>query len=44
MTSFKQPDDAQHQVKCTIDELDEIKTELEAEKATTHTKGYISTL
>jgi len=44
MTDFKQPDDAQHHVECTIVELDEIKTELEAEKSVAHAKGYISAL
>jgi len=44
MTSVQQPDDAQHRVECAIEELDEIKTELEAEKAVAHAKGYISAL
>lgn len=41
MANFNQPGDAQHQARCTIEELDEITTELDAEKAVAHTKGYI---
>ncbi|MEW6342281.1 MAG: hypothetical protein AB1704_16635 [Pseudomonadota bacterium] len=44
MTILKQPDDAQYRVECTIAKLDEIETELEAEKAVAHVKGYISAL
>lgn len=44
MTNFKQPDDAQRQVECTIAELAEIEIELEAEKSVAHAKGYISAL
>jgi len=32
MAAAKQPEDAQHHVECTIAALDEIETELEAEK------------
>ena len=44
MTTFKQPDDAQHKIECTINELDEITSELDAEKSVAHAKGYISAL
>ena len=41
---IKQLDDAKHRVKCTIEDLNEIQTELAAEKAVAHAKGYISGL
>lgn len=44
MTIVKQTEDARHRVECTIAELDEIETALEAEKAVAHAKGYISAL
>lgn len=44
MATIKQPDDAKRHVECTIADLDEIQTELEAEKAIAHAKGYISGL
>ena len=44
MTKFKQPDEAQHNVDCTIDELNEITSEVDAEKSVAHAKGYISAL
>lgn len=44
MTMTKQPDDAKHKVECTIEALIELQTELEAEKAVAHAKGYISGL
>lgn len=44
MTKFKQPDDAQHTVDCIIDELNEITSEVDAEKSVAHAKGYISAL
>jgi hypothetical protein len=44
MTMIKQPDDAKHQVQCAIETLNELQTELEAEKAVAHAKGYISGL
>lgn len=44
MAAAKQPEDAQHHVECTIAALDEIETELEAEKKVAHAKGYISSL
>jgi hypothetical protein len=44
MTMIKQPDDAKRRVECTIEELSEISSELEAEKTVAHAKGYISGL
>ncbi|MHC8341068.1 hypothetical protein [Pseudomonas sp. HLT2-19-2] len=44
MTNLNTPEEVQHQVEGTIAEISEAKTELEAEKAAAHAKGYISAL
>jgi len=44
MTIIKQRDEANNQVKCAIEALNESQTELEAEKTVAHAKGYISGL